>query len=206
MNSLASTWLQGEPLLWGHLAETACGADIRSINPHLPPLARRLAPLAFLLAAGACAPSDVRDDTPGRAQAFPPVYNQTVIPGGGERRTWSQIQAEESQSTPAKARQPDEPQMRRDSGDADQTPPKRRRGSSSPPPDPAALPRPPRPVPVPPPPSTQGATDAFKRDLIRPEVDRMRTDDAMGRLDPLGQRDLMKRENDLRQWGDPLAR
>ena len=59
---------------------------------------------------------------------------------------------------------------------------------------------------MPPPPSSQSATDAFKRDLIRPEVDRMRTDDAMGRLDPLGQRDLMRRENDLRQWGDPLAR
>ena len=65
---------------------------------------------------------------------------------------------------------------------------------------------PPRPIPVPPPPSSQSATDAFKRDLIRPEVDRMRTDDAMGRLDPLGQRDLMRRENDLRQYGDPLAR
>ncbi|WP_376958259.1 hypothetical protein ABNQ39_14705 [Azospirillum sp. A26] len=181
--------------------------------PHPPPLARhpvvsRLAPLLLLLAAGACAPSDLRDDNPGRAQAFPPVYNQTVVPGGGERRTWSQIQAEQSRadSKPAPPRQTDDRQIRRDPDSTDQPPPKRRRGSSSPPPDPAALPQPPRPIPVPPPPSSQSATDAFKRDLIRPEVDRMRTDDAMGRLDPLGQRDLMRRENDLRQFGDPLAR
>lgn len=199
--------------------------------PHPLPLARhpvagRLAPLLLLLAAGACAPSDLRDDTPGRAQAFPPVYNQTVVPGGGERRTWSQIQAEQSRTDPkpaaaAQSRQTEsrqtEPrrtdngqsndrQIRRDPDSTDQPPPKRRRGSSSPPPDPAALPQPPRPIPVPPPPSSQSATDAFKRDLIRPEVDRMRTDDAMGRLDPLGQRDLMRRENDLRQFGDPLAR
>ncbi|MDR6769727.1 hypothetical protein [Azospirillum sp. BE72] len=187
------------------------------MTPHLPSLVvRRLAPLAFLLAAGACAPSELRDDTPGRAQAFPPVYNQTFGPGGGERRTWSQIQAEQSRDdarpgTTARPRQTEEPQPRAnsrdtDSRDTDRPPPKRPRGSSSPPPDPAAMPQPPRPIPVPPPPSSQSATDAFKRDLIRPEVDRMRTDDAMGRLDPLGQRDLMKRENDLRQWGDPLAR
>ena len=179
-----------------------------------------MAPLALLLAAGACAPSELRDDSPGRAQAFPPVYNQTFVPGGGERRTWSQIQAEQSRDsspgTAARPRQAEEPQPRansrdtnsRDTGskDTDRPPPKRPRGSSSPPPDPAALPQPPRPIPVPPPPSSQSATDAFKRDLIRPEVDRMRTEDAMGRLDPLGQRDLMRRENDLRQFGDPLAR
>lgn len=181
------------------------------MTPPLPSPATRLAPLLLLLTAGACAPADLRDDNPGRAQAFPPVYNQTVIPGGGERRTWSQIQAEQSRtgSKPAATAQPrqtDDAQIRRDPDSTDQPPPKRRRGSSSPPPDPAALPQPPRPIPVPPPPSSQSATDAFKRDLIRPEVDRMRTDDAMGRLDPLGQRDLMRRENDLRQYGDPLAR
>lgn len=181
------------------------------MTPHLPSLATRLTPLLLLLTASACAPADLRDDTPGRAQAFPPVYNQTVVPGGGERRTWSQIQAEQSRTgsnsgTAARPRQADDQQMRRDPDSTDQPPPKRRRGSSSPPPDPAALPQPPRPIPVPPPPSSQSATDAFKRDLIRPEVDRMRTDDAMGRLDPLGQRDLMRRENDLRQFGDPLAR
>nr|WP_244433857.1 hypothetical protein [Azospirillum sp. B506] len=183
-----------------------------SRTPPLPSLTPRLAPLVLMLAAAAGAPSDLRDDTPGRAQGFPPIYNQTVVPGGGgEWRTWSQIQADQSRagSTPATAAQPrqaDDSERRREPDTTDQPQPKRRRGSSSPPPDPAVLPQPPRPIPVPPPPSSQSATDAFKRDLIRPEVDRMRTDDAMGRLDPLGQRDLMRRENDLRQWGDPLAR
>ncbi|SMH52727.1 hypothetical protein [Azospirillum agricola] len=158
---------------------------------------RWLLPLTALLALAACAPSDLRDDMPGRAQGFPPIHTQTLRPGGTApgadlspqpTRRWSQVQAEQGRAGP---------------GDQ---PPKRRRGSSSPPPDPSVLPQPPRPVPLPPVPSTQGATDAFKRDLIRPEVDRMRTDDAMGRLDPLGQRDLMRRENDLRQLGDPLAR
>ncbi|PWC31031.1 hypothetical protein [Azospirillum sp. TSO35-2] len=177
--------------------------------PRIPRPVCRLAPLAFLLAAGACAPQEIRDDMPGRAQAFPPTYTQTVIPGG-ERRTWSEIQAEQNRASPSR-NSASRPQAKAESApndqqQNDQPPPKRRRGSSSPPPDPAALPQPPRPVPLPPPASTQSATDAFKRDLIRPEVDRMRTDDAMGRLDPLGQRDLMKRENDLRQWGDPLAR
>ncbi len=185
--------------------------------PHPPLLVlRRLAPLAFLLAAGACAPSQLRDDAPGRAQAVPPVSNQTVLPGSGEWRTWSQIQAEQSRAgsspgTTARPRQAEAPQPRANSRDPGsenigRPPPMRPRGSSSPPPDPAALPQPPRPIPVPPPPSSQSATDAFKRDLIRPEVDRLRTEDAMGRLDPLGQRELMRRENDLRQLGDPLAR
>ena len=72
------------------------------MTPPLPFPARRLAPLAFLLAAGACAQPDLRDDMPGRAQAFPPVHEQTVIPGGGERRTWSQIQAEQSRAGPGR--------------------------------------------------------------------------------------------------------
>ncbi len=162
---------------------------------------RRLVPLAAALAVlstlPACVPGDLRDDQPGRAQAFPPIRMQTVTPSvvldpppaGAEssgRRSWKQMQGPSARS--------------------DDTPPPRHRGSSSPPPDPAVLPQPPRPVPLPPVPSTQSATDAFKRDLIRPEVDRMRTDDALGRLSPLGQRDLMRRENDLRQLGDPLAR
>ncbi|WP_148219166.1 hypothetical protein [Azospirillum sp. B510] len=181
--------------------------------PAPPPRLRPLLALAVLLAAGACAPSDPRGDQPGRAsdsapnstQAFPPIHTETFIPGGG-RRTWSGIQADQNQADQSRADRQANRGSDRDSNDTGQPPPKRRRGSSSPPPDPAALPQPPRPVPLPPPPSSQSATDAFKRDLIRPEVDRMRTDDAIGRLDPLGQRDLMRRENDLRQWGDPLAR
>lgn len=83
---------------------------------------------------------------------------------------------------------------------------RRPRVGSSSPPDSTGYPPTPRPTPLPPPASTQGATDAFKRDLLRPEVERMRQDDALGRLDPLQQRDLTRRENELRQLGDPLAR
>lgn len=157
--------------------------------------------------------TDIRDDMPGRAQApasglSGPIRTETYTPGtaaaapAGERRLWSQSrdagQREEQPRSQAGA-----PQSRTD-GDRDQPPP-RRRGGSSPPP--AQLIAPPQTVPLPAPPSTQSATDAFKRDLIRPDIDRMRSDDAMGRLDPLQQRDLMRRENDLRQWGgDPLRR
>lgn len=173
-------------------------------------------PLAALLALAACAPSEFRDDMPGRAQAFPPIRTQTMIPGTvsdqsaqSSRRTWSEIQANQTPGKQAQGKPRPEQQAQAEPArkpDQDNPPPVRRRGSSSPPPDPAVLPQPPRPVPLPPVPSTQNATDAFKRDLIRPEVDRMRTDDAMGRLDPFGQRDLMRREGDLRQLGDPLAR
>jgi len=202
MNILTATLTQGEPLLWGCLVETVGSADIpiMTASPWHP--LRRLVPLAALAALAACAPSEFRDDSPGRAQAFPPVRTQTFTPSAAidapaqpGRRTWSQTQGVPPKATPSRPND-GEPQPQ----------PRPRRGSSSPPPDPAALPQPPRPVPLPPVPSTQAATDAFKRDLIRPEVDRMRTDDAMGRLDPFGQRDLMRRENDLRQLGDPLAR
>lgn len=183
------------------------------------PFPRRALPLAVLpVLLAACAPTEFRDDMPGRAQAFPPVRMETLppsaaldTPAGARPRLWSE-QVQEApprrrapEATPQRPQEPPRQTVTPRPGDGE-PPPKRRRGSSSPPPDPAALPQPPRPVPLPPVPSTQSATDAFKRDLIRPEVDRMRTDDALGRLDPLGQRDLMRRENDLRQWGDPLAR
>ncbi|AWK87939.1 hypothetical protein [Azospirillum thermophilum] len=183
---------------------------------------------ASLLAA--CA-ADIRDDWPGRAQtpgqvapnrtapgpvASRPITTQTYVPGtvSGGGRLWSeQVQAESRAGTgggigvqpaprPETTRRPAGAQDRAQDapqGPQPQGPPARRRGSSSPPPERTVLP--PQPVPLPAPPSTQDATDAFKRDLIRPEIDRMRTDDAMGKLDPLGQRDLMRRENDLRQWG-----
>jgi hypothetical protein len=98
------------------------------------------------------------------------------------------------------------PDDRRERDNPPRTVERRPRVGSASPPDSTGYPPTPRPTPLPPPASTQGATDAFKRDLLRPEVDRMRGDDALGRLDPLQQRDLMRRENELRQLGDPLAR
>lgn len=157
--------------------------------------------------------TEMRDDMPGRAQApgsglSGPIRTETYTPGtaaaasAGERRLWSQSQ-NAGQQVERPRTQASVPEGR--AGSEQDQPPPRRRGSSSPPP--AQLIAPPQTVPLPVPPSTQSATDAFKRDLIRPDIDRMRTDDAMGRLDPLQQRDLMRRENDLRQWGgDPLRR
>lgn len=79
-----------------------------------------------------------------------------------------------------------------------QQPPVRRRGSSSPPPPPVALQQPPS---LPAPLSTEPLTNSAKRDLLSPEVDRLRNEDAMGRLDPLQQRELFRKQQDLRQYG-----
>ncbi|MGY0743670.1 hypothetical protein ACW7AA_01335 [Azospirillum argentinense] len=156
-------------------------------------------PVAVALAAlalGACAP-DVHDEMPGRAQAAPPVSAQ-----GGGLKTLRQIQAEENaRPTPAPRPEP-APAPPQKLSDASQTPnqppPVRRRGSSSPPLPPIDQPATPA---LPEPGSTQGLTDRAKRDLMSPEVDRLRTEDAMGRLDPLQQRDLLRKQQDLRQYG-----
>ncbi|WP_454018818.1 hypothetical protein [Azospirillum sp. Marseille-Q6669] len=146
------------------------------------------------LALGACA-TEVHDEMPGRAQAAPPVSAQS-----GGLKTLRQIQAEEN-ARPAPAPQPP-PAPTQKLSDASQAPnqppPVRRRGSSSPPPPPIDQPATPA---LPAPGSTQGLTDRAKRDLMSPEVDRLRTEDAMGRLDPLQQRDLLRKQQDLRQYG-----
>jgi len=148
------------------------------------------------LALGACA-TEVRDEMPGRAQAAPPVSAQN-----GGLKTLRQIQAEENaRPTPAPRPEPAPapPQKLSDASQVpNQPPPVRRRGSSSPPPPPIDQPATPA---LPAPGSTQGLTDRAKRDLMSPEVDRLRTDDAMGRLDPLQQRDLLRKQQDLRQYG-----
>lgn len=175
--------------------------------------------LAAALLLAACA-TEIRDETPGRAEALPPVRTQMYMPGAvtpvpvpgqapvqapvqdGRWRTLSQIRAEANArperqvqaqaQTPAPAPDPAQPR------------PQRRRGSSSPPPEPLAMPTP---GPLPTAPSTEAMTDRFKRDLMSPEVDRLRADDALGRLDPLQQRELFRKEQDLRQYGTgPLGR
>ncbi|MDQ2103541.1 hypothetical protein [Azospirillum isscasi] len=159
-----------------------------------------LLPIAAALAAlslGACA-TETRDDMPGRAQAKPPVSAQS-----SELKTLRQIQAEEN-ARPSTAPQPPPapPQKLSDAsqapGQPPNPPPVRRRGSSSPPPPPIDQPATPG---LPAPGSTQGLTDRAKRDLMSPEVDRLRTEDAMGRLDPLQQRELFRKQQDLRQYG-----
>ncbi|WP_145674749.1 hypothetical protein [Azospirillum brasilense] len=159
-------------------------------------------PVAVALTAvalGACAP-DVHDEMPGRAQAAPSASAQS-----GGLKTLRQIQAEENArpiSPPRPQPAPAPPQKLSDAsqapGQPPDQPPVRRRGSSSPPPPPIDQPATPA---LPAPGSTQGLTDRAKRDLMSPEVDRLRTDDAMGRLDPLQQRDLLRKQQDLRQYG-----
>ncbi|WP_349592744.1 hypothetical protein [Azospirillum argentinense] len=162
-----------------------------------------LLPVAVLalgaLALGACAP-DVHDEMPGRAQAAPPASAQS-----GGLKTLRQIQAEENARPlppPRPQPAPAPPQKLSDAsqapGQPPDQPPVRRRGSSSPPPPPIDQPATPA---LPAPGSTQGLTDRAKRDLMSPEVDRLRTEDAMGRLDPLQQRDLLRKQQDLRQYG-----
>ncbi|GAA4248782.1 hypothetical protein GBZ26_24955 [Azospirillum formosense] len=164
---------------------------IRSTATFLP-VAVALAALAL----GACA-TEVHDEMPGRAQAAPPASAQS-----GGLKTLRQIQAEENARpahTPRPQTPPAPPQKLSDASQTpNQPPPVRRRGSSSPPPPPIDQPATPA---LPAPGSTQGLTDRAKRDLMSPEVDRLRTEDAMGRLDPLQQRDLLRKQQDLRQYG-----
>lgn len=63
----------------------------------------------------------------------------------------------------------------------------------------------PVPAPLPQAPSTDAMTDRFKRDLMSPEVDRMRANDALGNLNPLQQRELFDKQRDLGRIGGPLG-
>ncbi|WP_448204089.1 hypothetical protein [Azospirillum sp. sgz302134] len=159
--------------------------------------------VAAALLLTACA-TEFRDETPGQAQSLPPVRTQTYTPGGAPPsasgaglKTWRQLQ-EEANARPSPSAQAPSQRMSQLQEQGQRQPPVRRRGSSSPPPAPAeqmAVPS------LPPPPSTQAQTDRFKYDLMSPEVDRLRTEDAMGRLEPLQQRELFRKEQDLRQYG-----
>lgn len=63
-----------------------------------------------------------------------------------------------------------------------------------PPPVTAPLPTPP-PVPK----DSRDDTNRFKRDLLQPDVDRLRQQNDLGRLDPFQKRDLLNRELELHQ-------
>ncbi|MCW2237837.1 hypothetical protein [Azospirillum canadense] len=174
------------------------------------------AALLFAACTTTACTADIRDETPGQAGTLSPaqaqapagvrVAGQTAGQMGG-LKTFRQLQdeanaqpIESSRKAPVQRsqNQDDQTRQRMSQDQQQQQPPVRRRGSSSPPPPPIA-----QQVPqgLPPAGSTEAQTDRFKRDLLSPEVDRLRTDDAMGRLDPLQQRDLFRKEQDLRQYG-----
>ncbi len=142
--------------------------------------------MAVSLMLAACAPA------PESSTAVPwtprPVTSQIYVPSAS-----APLAATSGRTAPVADSQTDQP-------------PRPRRGSSTPPPmlnDPGA----PQPVPVPVPPGSEDATARFKQDLMRPDIDRLRHDDALGRLSPFEQRDLFKREQEMyRLENDPLRR
>jgi len=167
--------------------------------------------VAVALLLTACA-TDFQDEMPGRAQTPPsaplPAQTQAGTPFAGlqyaqntQLKTLRQLQDEangQSILPPPSTQGGRVPRDQQAQQQNPQQPPVRRRGSSSPPPPPVALQEPPS---LPAPQSTEGLTDRAKRDLLSPEVDRLRTEDAMGRLDPLQQRELFRKQQDLRQYG-----
>ncbi|MBP2293028.1 hypothetical protein [Azospirillum rugosum] len=178
------------------------------------------AALLFAACTTTACTADIQDEMPGQAGTSPTqaqapagvrVADQTAGQTAG-LKTFRQLQdeanaqpLESSRKAPSQRsqaqrsqNQDDQTRQRMSQDQQQQQPPVRRRGSSSPPPPPIA-----QQVPqgLPPVGSTEAQTDRFKRDLLSPEVDRLRTDDAMGRLDPLQQRELFRKEQDLRQYG-----
>ncbi len=160
----------------------------------------------------ACA-TEFQDEMPGRAQTPPPTQAQAGTPvaglqyaqnpygQGSQLKTLRQLQDEADGRPihpPSSAQGGRVPQDLQAQQQNPQQPPARRRGSSSPPPPPVTLQEPPS---LPAPQSTEGLTNRAKRDLMSPEVDRLRNEDAMGRLDPLQQRELFRKQQDLRQYG-----
>lgn len=211
----------------GVLVRSRRSHDIQGMKPH--PISVAAALLFAACMTTACT-ADFQDEMPGRAgtslpaQAQAPAGDRSIGQPASQTvglKTFRQIQdeanaqpLESSRKPPARRSQNQDGQnqdgqnqngqnqdgqtWQRMSQDQQQRQPPVRRGSSSPPPPPIA-----QQVPqgLPPVGSTEAQTDRFKRDLLSPEVDRLRTDDAMGRLDPLQQRELFRKEQDLRQYG-----
>lgn len=161
----------------------------------------RILAAALALGLAGCVGTGVRDEAPATAAGVAP---NAIASGGIRTQTY----------TPSATRDGmpgTEQRARADREVAPQGPPPpagspARRGSSTPPPNLADPGQPPL-APLPGPAGSEEATARFKRDLMAPQVDRMRTDDALGRLDPNQQRDLLNRQLELhRLETDPLRR
>ena len=202
------------------------GVPVRVPTPALVPVLGRddilgMKPNPISVAAAllltACA-TEFQDEMPGRAQPPPPAPVQAGAPVAGilyaqnpyaqnpygqntQLKTLRQLQDEangQSIFPPPPAQGGRVPRDQQAQQQNPQQPPVRRQGSSSPPPPPVALQQPPS---LPAPLSTEPLTNSATRDLLSPEVDRLRNEDALGRLDPLQQRELFRKEQQLRQYG-----
>jgi len=148
-----------------------------------------LAVLALGLAA--CAETEVRDEMPGTAGAPLPksVRTQTYVPAATATTTAAAESRPAAQPAPP-AQQPLTP------------PAPRRRGSSTPPdqlfPPPGSGAPQATPLPMP---NTDATVNQLKRNQMQSDVDRLRNQDALGRLDPLQQRDLMNRQHEMDRLG-----
>ncbi len=172
-------------------------------------VARHPVLIGVMLGLAACAPTSWTDPQPGRAAAPPPpdklsqaapIRPSPVVVWDSRTRDLARNGADSGfADTQAPQQRVTDP---RPGPQSDQQPPPRRRGSSSPPPVAAPMPVP---SPLPQAPSTDAMTDRFKRDLMSPQVDRMRTDDALGNLNPLQQRELFDKQRDLGRIGGPLG-
>lgn len=161
---------------------------------HLPP-SRRVRLTALVLLAwtlGGCV-ADPAASPPAAAAVPPgnpllePVQMQDYVPGGGNaaRRDGAAQNPTTAQTAPA-------PSQRRGSGTAPDL--------LAPPAVPAG------PTTVKPKDSTAD-TARFKRDLLQPGVNDLQQRDNLNRLDPIQQRDLFNRQNELhRLETDPLRR
>jgi len=155
---------------------------------------------ALALGLAACAGPEVRDDTPATAATPLPkgVRTQTYVPAATAESRPAPAQPPAAQPPAAQppAAQPTPPAQR------PTPPPARRRGSSTPPdllfpPPGSGMPQA-TPLPMP---NTDAMINQLKRNQMQTDVDRLRNQDALGRLDPLQQRDLMNRQYELDRLG-----
>lgn len=145
--------------------------------------------LALLLAA--CA-TEVRDETPGQARTpAPAIRTQSYTPGIGAAPAPSRAEAEPARQQAQNSQNPNR--------EPDRQAPRRRVGSSSPAPE-QAVPFITTPG-LPPPPSNRDAVNDAKRDLMQPQLDRLREADRFNQLDPVGQRDLLLRQHEQNTIG-----
>lgn len=154
----------------------------------------RLIAVAALALSG-CASAGGGDAAAPGPSPFRPIYTGTYAGAGTERPT-----------APAGERRADAQPPDSAKPDAGREPPPRRRGGGSiPPPYGSSPTSPPAVVPPPGPNDTTGNTAAFKRDLMAPKIDDLRTRDALNQLDPIQQRDLLMRQQEMqRLQTDPL--